>query len=63
MNLLPHEKFNLTVAEASHYFNIGKDKLYELSKIEGNNFTLHNGKNILFKRVNFEKYLENKSYI
>ena len=63
MNLLPHEKFNLTVTEASNYFNIGRDKLYELSKIEGNNFTLHNGKNILFKRVNLEKYLENKSYI
>lgn len=35
----------------------------ELAKEEGNIYTLHNGKTILFKREQFEKYLENKSYI
>ena len=30
---------------------------------EGNTFTIHNGKNILLKRKQLEKYLENKSYI
>lgn len=58
-----NEKFTLTVQEASSYFNIGRDKLYELAKEEGNTYTLHSGKTILFKRERFEKYLENKSYI
>ena len=57
------EKFTLTIQEASVYFNIGRDKLYELANEEGNTFTIHNGKNILFKRKQLEKYLENKSYI
>lgn len=57
------EKFNLTIPEASAYFNIGRDKLYELAKEEGNNYTLHNGKVILFKRKQLEKYLEDKTYI
>lgn len=57
------EKFNLTISEASAYFNIGRDKLYELAKEEGNNYTLHNGKTILFKRKQLEKYLENRIYI
>lgn len=57
------EKFTLTIPEASIYFNIGRDKLYELAKEEGNQFTLHNGKIILFKRKQLEKYLEQKTYI
>lgn len=63
MKLLPQEKFNLTIEEASVYFNIGRDKLYELAKEDGNVFVLHNGRSILFKRIQFEKYLEKKSYI
>lgn len=57
------EKFNLTISEASSYFNIGRDKLYELAKEEGNNYTLHNGKTILFKRKQLEKFLENRTHI
>ena len=57
------EKFNLTVSEAIIYFNIGRDKLYELAKEDGNDYTLHNGKTILFKRKQLEKYLEKRSYI
>lgn len=57
------EKFNLTVSEAIIYFNIGRDKLYELAKENGNDYTLHNGKTILFKRKQLEKYLEKRSYI
>ena len=57
------EKYTLTILEASTYFNIGRDKLYELAKEEGNQFTLHNGKIILFKRKQLEKYLEQKTYI
>ena len=44
IKLSPEEKFNLTINEASAYFNIGRDKLYELAKEEGNIYTLHNGK-------------------
>lgn len=57
------EKFTLTIQEANTYFNIGRDKLYELAKIEGNTYTLHNGNTILFKREQLEKYLENRQYI
>lgn len=57
------EKFILTVPEANVYFNIGRDKLYELAREEGNTYTLHNGKTILFKRKQLEKYLEQKLYI
>ena len=32
IKLSPEEKFNLTINEASAYFNIGRDKLYELAK-------------------------------
>lgn len=63
LNIPIHEKFNLTIEEASQYFNIGRDKMYELTKIEGNNFVLHNGRNILIKRKLLEKYLEQNSYI
>lgn len=63
LNIPLHEKFNLTIEEASLYFNIGRDKLYELTKIEGNKFVLHNGRSILVKRKLLEKYLEQNSYI
>jgi len=57
------EKFILTVQEASDYFNIGRDKLYELAKEDGCKFVIHNGRNVLIKRKLFEKYLESVSYI
>ena len=58
-----HEKYNLTIMEASEYFNIGRDKLYELTKEDGCKFVIYNGRNILIKRKLFEKYLEQISYI
>lgn len=57
------EKFNLTISEASVYFNIGRDKLYELAKDNKNDYTLHNGKTILFKRKQLEEFFKTKSYI
>ena len=56
-------KFTLTVEEATQYFNIGRDKIYLLTKEDGCKFVLYNGRNILIKRELFEKYLENKTYI
>ena len=63
-NKIPiNEKFNLTIAEASEYFNIGRDKLYELAKEDGCKFVIHNGRSILIKRKVLEKYLEQTAYI
>ena len=58
-----NEKFNLTIEEASQYFNIGRDKLYSLTKEDGCKFVLRNGRSILIKRKLFEKYLEQNTYI
>ena len=58
-----NEKINLTIQEASQYFNIGRDKLYKLAKEDGCKFVLHNGRNILIKRKMFEKYLDQNKYI
>ena len=57
------EKFNLTIDEASQYFNIGRDKLYAIVKENGCKFVLYNGRNILIKRKQFEKFLEQNTYI
>ena len=62
-NIPINEKYTLTIKEASLYFNIGRDKLYSLAREEGNNYTLHNGKMILFKRKLLEEYLNKKMYI
>lgn len=61
-----HSDFLFNTKDAVRYVDeiwIGRDKLYELANEEGNTFTIHNGKNILLKRKQLEKYLENKSYI
>ena len=58
-----HEKYILTIAEASEYFNIGRDKLYQIVKEDKCRFVIHNGRNVLIKRKALEKYLEQTSYI
>lgn len=64
MNCIPiSEKYTLTIEEASKYFNIGRDKLYQIANENGQKFILHNGRNILIKRKMFEKFLEQTSYI
>ena len=64
VNKIPiNEKYNLTILEASEYFNIGRDKLYELTKEDGCKYVIHNGRNVLIKRQAFEKYLEQVSFI
>lgn len=57
------EKMNLTIKEASVYFGIGRDKLYDMVKDNKCNFVLRNGRNILIKRKMLEKYLEQNTYI
>ena len=57
------EKYMLTILEASEYFNIGREKLYELAREYGSKFVIHNGRNVLIKRKIFEKYLDSISYV
>lgn len=57
------QKFILTIDEAGQYFNIGRDKLYALTRENGCKFVLRNGRNVLIKREIFEKYLEERTYI
>lgn len=52
------EKSNLTLEEASAYFNIGVNKLRQISDADDCRFVLWVGNKRLIKRRGFEKYLE-----
>lgn len=51
------EKAYLTLDEAAAYFNIGVNKLRELSEGENCNFVLWVGSKRLLRRKELEKYL------
>jgi len=57
------EKANLTIEEAATYFNIGQNKLGELTKIRNCNFVLHIGNRRIIKRKQFELFLERQDYL
>ena len=58
------EKYTLTIAEASSYFNIGESKLRKfLSEHQGEDFVLMNGTKVLIKRKKFEKIIDTLSSI
>lgn len=52
------EKMNLTLDEASSYFNIGINKLRELSNVPDCEFVLWVGNKRLIKRKKMELFLE-----
>ena len=52
------KKANLTLDEASVYFNIGRQKLRELSNDPNCRFVLFVGETRLIKRRLFEEYLD-----
>lgn len=52
-----HEKANLTLEEAAVYFNIGVNKLRELTNDEDCPYVLWSGSRRLIKRKPFEEYL------
>ena len=52
------QKTNLTVDEAAAYFNIGRDKIRQLSDVPNCEFVLFVGEKRLIKRRKFEEYLE-----
>ena len=56
-------KYNLTIKEASQYYNIGENKLRELIKEQGCDFVLYVGKKTLIKCKQFESYLDNSTYL
>ena len=54
-----HNKYVLTIAEASEYFNIGEKKLRQIVQ-ENNNakYIMHNGVKVLLKRIMFEQFID-----
>lgn len=52
------EKANLTLEEAAAYFNIGVNKLRELTNDEDCPFVLYVGNKRLIKRKAMDKYIE-----
>lgn len=58
-NLLPDEKYNLTVKEAAAYFSIGEKKLRRIAEENPDaDFLLRNGSHMLIKRRAFERYID-----
>lgn len=55
-----YHKLNLTINEAAEYSNIGINKLSELVRDYGNEFTLYVGKKKLIKRKEFEEFISNQ---
>ena len=52
------EKWLLTVDEAAAYTNIGVNKLREMAQSKNCDFSLYNGKKLMFKRKMLEAYLD-----
>ena len=52
------EKYNLTIEEASAYFNIGKDRMREIVNENRNELVLVIGRKNLIKRKKMEEYLD-----
>ena len=58
------EKYTLTIAEASDYFNIGESKLRRfLSEHERESYILMNGTKVLIKRKQFETVIDGSGSI
>jgi len=56
-NLSIKEKPLLTVEEAAEYFNIGVNKIREMTNSESCPYVLWSGNRRLIKRIPFEEYL------
>lgn len=52
------DKYLLTIKEAVQYFNIGENKLRELTNDQNCTFVLWNGNKRLIKRKEFEEFLD-----
>ena len=59
INIPIHEKYALTIEEASQYFRIGENKLRKMAvENPGGGWAMMNGNRILIKRRLFEKILD-----
>ena len=58
-----HEKYLLTMKEASAYFNIGVKRLRRLAEDNMDAFGVYNGNRYMIIRQKFEKFLEESSSI
>ena len=58
-----HEKYLLTMKEASAYFNIGVKRLRRLAENNMDAFGVYNGNRYMIIRHKFEKFLEESSSI
>lgn len=59
-----HLKYGLTIEEAAEFSCIGTHRLREIITENNDlNFVLHKGNQVIIKRPQFEKWLENISYI
>lgn len=57
------EKPNLTLDEAASYFNIGVNKLRDMSNEDDCNYVIWIGSKRLFKRRKLEEYLESQHFL
>lgn len=63
-NKIPvYSKINLTIKEASEYSNIGETAIRKMLSERACPFLLKIGNKHLIKRVEFERYLEDKHYL
>lgn len=63
-DLLPSQKYCITVDEAAAYFSIGQNKLRDIIKDNPDlDFLLHKGTQILIKRSLFEDWIDKVRYI
>ncbi|MBQ6252353.1 excisionase [Ruminococcus sp.] len=58
------ERYALTVTEAAKYYHIGETKLRRLAEEHPDaDFIIMNGNRVLFKRVRFERFLDQATAI
>ncbi len=58
-NVAIHEKYLLSIEEASQYFHIGENKLRKIAEEHKNaNWLFYNGQRLLIKRKTFEKIID-----
>lgn len=58
-NVAIHEKYLLSIEEASQYFHIGENKLRKIAEEHKNaEWLFYNGQRLLIKRKIFEKIID-----
>lgn len=58
-----YKKYNMTIKEASAYFEIGENRLRKMIKEPGCSFVIYVGNKALIKRCKLEEYLDGIVYL